>query len=180
MVFIPTLPPDRKTGDKPIGGTASDFNKLKQAIEDLRSQSLTQADLRKVELGYSETSVQFTTVGLIPNDIPGLSVTVNIQDRPVIVELDLAVVLLANAALTATVEIFDVTDNKVVAQKGESLTATEGLLHRGFALRRRKQWPTGPRTFKARVTVDASSLIFYNAPVTPGLEGPSSIMVTEI
>lgn len=133
-----------------------------------------------VELGYVETTETLVTAGTGANDVPNLSCSFVVRERPVVVELDLAVVLTVSTACTVLVELYDVTAGKVIAQKGESITATEGFLQRGFRLKRRRQWPAGPRTIKARVSTDAGVVTLYNQPVTNGLEGPSSLQVVEV
>lgn len=134
------------------------------------SSRVTRSSIRGVELGYAAITANVTQTGAGNVDVPGLSVTVTVGSRPIIVQVGASGLANSSASGVGGLQIKESTT--VLASMSVILTALTFPVFRSVRLAP----SAGSHTYK----VNLSQLVTGNATLSAASTDPAFIQVIEI
>jgi hypothetical protein len=131
------------------------------------------------ELGYAEITANATTTSTTAVDVAGLSTTVTVADRPIIVEFGCTA--LGNVTDSSGVNVFIVDTsgptNVAIGFRGSpTVSAGDALQSTSVMIRRRLDPAAGSKTYKLQLAAVTAG----TAVITASAESPAWIQVTEV
>lgn len=146
------------------------------ALEDIEARVTAYADgvgAGGIELGYAEITANFTQTGIGNDDVDGLSVTVTVGVRPIVIKLNAANVANTSASGVTYLKIME--GSILLANQLVSLSTVGQVVARSVRL----QPSAGSHTYKVNLqqVITGNSSVFADSSTS---YGPASIQILEV